>query len=473
MHLDSLRHWAILSVLAILGAENVLGATAQPPNIVIILADDLGYGDVGCYGSQWAPTPHLDNLAKRGVRFTDGYVTAAVCSPSRAGLLTGRYQQRFGHEANPGFPEHENFGLPASEKIIAQYLKPRGYRSAAIGKWHLGSRPGFHPLDRGFDEFFGLLAGGGAYLTKQHPGGVAVPVENEDDGLIIADRANPTDSVTNWHRSPVFRGRQAVQEERYLTDALAEEAVEFIRRSHSGPYFLYLAPNAVHTPLQATANYLDRVAHIESEKRRMLAAMIAAFDDLVGKVMSAIDENTIVFFLSDNGCPVVTGAGSNQPLSGQKGTYFEGGIRVPFMVFWPEQLRGGQVFRSPVSSLDLLPTIMAAAKIRDQGPLDGVDLLPFLKSGNAPQRALYWRSGEARAVRMGKWKLLELGGALSCLYDLEIDIGERENRSAEFPDIVAELRKSWTTWSTQMSSPVWPTRPRVLTVNGVSLAWPN
>ena len=164
---------------------------------------------------------------------------------------------------------------------------------------------------------------------------------------------------------------------------------------------------------------------------------------------------------------------SSLALSGQKGTYFEGGIRVPFMVFWPEQLRGGQVFRSPVSSLDLLPTIMAAAKIRDQGPLDGVDLLPFLKSGNAPQRALYWRSGEARAVRMGKWKLLELGGALSCLYDLEIDIGERENRSAEFPDIVAELRKSWTTWSTQMSSPVWPTRPRVLTVSRVSLAWPN
>jgi len=457
----------MLSRRAFLASSLALAAQSRRPNFVVILADDMGYGDIGCYGSPDVPTPNIDALAKTGTRFTDAYVSCAVCSPSRAALLTGRYQQRFGHEFNSGPVEREaqiNFGLPASEKIIPQHLKPAGYRSAAIGKWHLGVRPGYHPLDRGFDEFFGFLSGGNAFITTQTPNARAVASDG-DGGKIPAERADP-----------VLRGRTPVAEHRYLTDAFAAEAVSFIERNKTNPFFLYFAPNAIHTPLHAIDRYLDRVASIANPKHRLLAAMTIALDEAVAAIREALqkaglEKNTLLVFLSDNGCPVMTGAGTNGPLSGEKVTYFEGGIRVPFILNWPGRVPAAKVYNKPVVSRDLLPTFLAAANLKPSTTLDGVNLLPYLTNNATPHEALFWRGGNGRAVRKGKWKLVEFGDQFSQLYDLESDIGEKRDLSAAHPEVVKDLRASWKQWSGQMANPAWPPRFRDVTVNGVKLNW--
>lgn len=457
----------MLSRRAFLASSLALAAQSRRPNFVVILADDMGYGDIGCYGSPDVPTPNIDALARTGTRFTDAYVSCAVCSPSRAALLTGRYQQRFGHEFNSGPVEREaqiNFGLPASEKIIPQHLKPAGYRSAAIGKWHLGVRPGYHPLDRGFDEFFGFLSGGNAFITAQTPNARAVASDG-DGGKIPAVRADP-----------VLRGRTPVAEHRYLTDAFAAEAVSFIERNKTNPFFLYFAPNAIHTPLHAIDRYLDRVASIANLKHRLLAAMTIALDEAVAAIREALqkaglEKNTLLVFLSDNGCPVMTGAGTNGPLSGEKVTYFEGGIRVPFILNWPGRVPAAKVYNRPVVSRDLLPTFLAAANLKPSTTLDGVNLLPYLTNNATPHEALFWRGGNGRAVRKGKWKLVEFGDQFSQLYDLESDIGEKRDLSAAHPEVVKDLRASWKQWSGQMAKPAWPPRFRDVTVNGVKLNW--
>ncbi|MBI4905184.1 MAG: sulfatase-like hydrolase/transferase [Acidobacteria bacterium] len=444
-----------------------LAAQARKPNLIVILADDMGYGDIGCYGSPDVPTPHIDALARGGTRFTDAYVSCAVCSPSRAALLTGRYQHRFGHEFNSGPIEREaviNFGLPASEKIIPQYLKPAGYRSMAVGKWHLGVRRGYHPQERGFDEFFGFLTGGNAFVTKKTANAKAVGSDG-DGARIPAERADP-----------IRRGNTPVEVERYLTDVFAEEAVAFIERNRTNPFFLYFAPNAIHTPLHAIEKYVDRVASIRNERHRLLAAMTIALDEAVGAIMTklkqtGLSESTMVVFLSDNGCPVVTGAGTNGPLNGEKATYYEGGIRVPFVMHWPGKVPAAHVYRKAVVSRDILPTFLASANIRADTALDGVNLLPFLRNNATPHETLFWRGGKGRAVRKGKWKLVEFGDQLSALFDLEADIGERKDLSANHPEVVRELRAAWKAWSDSMAKPAWPPRSRDITVNGQKLTW--
>lgn len=447
-----------------LASSLTLAAQPRRPNLVVILADDMGYGDIGCYGSPDVPTPHIDALAKGGTRFTDGYVSCAVCSPSRAALLTGRHQQRFGHEFNSGPMEREaqiNFGLPAAERIIPQYLKPHGYRSMAIGKWHLGVRKGYHPLERGFDEFFGFLTGGNAFITQRTPDARAIAADG-DGGKIPAERADP-----------IRRGYDPVPEDRYLTDAFASEAVAFLDRNQANPYFLYLAPNAIHTPLHTVEKYLARVPNVKGDKHRLLAAMTVALDDLVGAVMAKVDRrNTMVVFLSDNGSPIITGAGTNGPLNGEKVSYFEGGIRVPYILHWPGRVPANKVYSKPVVSRDILPTFLAAAGIRSDIPFDGVNLLPFLGGKGTPHEALFWRSGEVRAVRKGKWKLVEFGKEFTGLYDLEKDLGERDDVSASNPEVLRELREAWTKWSAQMAPPAWPPRFRKLTINARPLTWP-
>lgn len=442
-------------------------AAPRPPNLIVILADDMGYGDIGCYGSPDVPTPHIDALARAGTRFTDAYVSCAVCSPSRVALLTGRYQQRFGHEFNSGPLEREaeiNFGLPTEAKILPQHLRPHGYRSAAIGKWHLGIRPGYHPLDRGFDEFYGFLGGGNQFITRQTPGGQAVAADG-DNARVPAQR-----------NDPIRRGRDPVNEDRYLTDAFRDEALAFIDRQHASPFFLYLAPNAIHTPLHATDRYLDRVARIQDPKHRQLAAMTVALDDLVGAVMTKLrqrqlERQTMVVFLSDNGCPVMTGAGTNGPLNGEKVTYFEGGIRVPFIFHWPGRVPAGLTFRHPVTSRDIAPTFLAAAGLAANAPFDGTGLLPHLQKKTAPHQTLFWRGGNGRAVRQGRWKLVEFGDRHSWLFDLAKDLGEKHDVSRQHPEVVRELRAAFAQWSGQMAKPAWPARYREVTVNGVTVNW--
>jgi arylsulfatase A-like enzyme len=439
---------ALLSALA--GNQCVAGQPPRRPNVVIILADDLGYGDLSIHGSRDVVTPHIDSIAREGIRCTSGYVSAPYCSPSRAGLLTGRYQQRFGHEFNPQLLARggKGQGLAPSEVTIAARLKAAGYATGLLGKWHQGEEDKFHPLNRGFTEFFGFLPGAHSYVRS-------------DD--------------KDW--GPIYRDRQRVKLEGYLTDVLAQEAASFIEGNRREPFFLYLAFNAVHTPLQVPDAAYKRFAHIKDPKRRIHLAMTAALDDAVGKVLTklratGLDEKTLIFFLSDNGGPTTKfapNASSNGPLRGSKGDTWEGGIRVPFFVRWKGQLPAGKVYDPPVIALDIHATALAAAGIavKPAWKLDGVNLLPFLKGDNtaAPHAALFWRFGEQMAVRAGDWKLVrpdlsakEFGKIAEkpMLFNLRTDVGEKHDLAGKHPEKVKELLGKWQAWNKELAPPAWP-----------------
>ena len=453
----------------------------RPPNVVLILADDLGYGDVGAYGSDLIDTPNVDALAVDGVRFTAGYVAAAVCSPSRAGLMTGRYPQRHGYEFNPS---GQPYRLRADETTLAEILQGTGYATGAVGKWQLGWEDGAHPLDRGFDEFFGMQSGT-LYFEAGTEGSESWMPGSEE--------------VASIRRRPLFRGRQAVEESEYLTEAFTREALSFIDRHHTEPFFLYLAHYAPHAPLQATRTYLDRYRHIEDERKRIFAAMVSALDDSVGAVVSAlqrhgIEDDTLIVFLSDNGCALyLEGGCSNGPLRGGKRWFFEGGVRVPFVIRWPGRAPSGVTYEPPVSSLDLLPTIAAAtgAKLPDKA-LDGTDLLPYVDGSQdgVPHESLFWRAGPNRAMRSGNWKLWQVNrasaeqlaqidrgegtwpgpgallagyeaphgsplGQLDRLHDLSSDPGEGDDRSEVRGEILERLRQALDTWESELEEPRW------------------
>ncbi len=419
------------------------GKAAKRPNIVLIVSDDQGYSDLGIQGCKDIPTPNLDAFARGGVRFTNGYVSCPVCAPTRAGLMTGRYQQRFGFEFNPG-PEgqaSERYGLPVTEKTIAERLKPAGYVTGMVGKWHLGFKAGMQPPQRGFDEFFGFLAGARQYL----PGGRRAV-------------------------APILRGQEPVDEKEYLTDAFKREALAFIDRHTKDTFFLYVPFNAVHGPLQATDRYLKRFDGISDENRRTHAAMLSALDDAVGEIMtklrdSGLEENTLVFYLSDNGGPTRQTTSSNKPLRGFKGDVFEGGIRVPFMMSWKGRLPAGKVCDHPVISLDIHPTILAVAGVEPapDARLDGVNLLPYLKGEKTerPHDTLFWRFGNQWAVRSGDWKLLKAGKDEDpMLFNLKDDIGEQSDLAAKEPERVTTLRGVYEEWDKQLASPKWQGKGR-------------
>jgi arylsulfatase A-like enzyme len=444
--------WAALLGLMTAADAAEPSSLAGRPNLVILLADDLGYADVGFQGCRDIPTPHIDALAQSGVRCTNGYVSGPYCSPTRAGLLTGRYQQRFGHEFNPGGGEADTIGLPTGEVTIADRLQKAGYATGIVGKWHLGGSPRFHPQKRGFDEFFGFLGGAHPYFPGRG-------------------------------QAPILRGTDPVQEPEYLTDAFAREAVAFIDRHKAEPFFLYVSFNAVHTPMDATDDRLSRFASIADPKRRTYAAMLTAMDEAVGRVREklraeGLTENTLVVFFSDNGGPTMPGtttnASRNDPLRGSKRTTLEGGVRVPFVWSWPGTLPSGKVYENPLIQLDVLPTFLAAAGAEPaaEGKLDGVNLLPFLKGENAgrPHDTLYWRFGAQRAIRHGDWKLVQYdtgadeGGSSRGdspkvsplkLYNLKDDIGETRDLASRQPDKVEELGALWKAWDAQLVEPLW------------------
>ncbi|OHE81502.1 MAG: hypothetical protein A2107_11060 [Verrucomicrobia bacterium GWF2_62_7] len=428
--------------LAVLLAATALADAARKPNVIVILADDLGYADVGFNGCKDIPTPHIDSLAKHGVRCTSGYVSHSFCSPTRAGLMTGRYQHRFGHENNPAYlPEDTKVGLPVSQATIADVMKSAGYVTGAIGKWHLGAAPCFHPNERGFTEYFGFLGGGHIYLPGAK-GGVEYNV-------------------------PLLRNKEPLELKEYMTDVLSAEATAFIARHKAEPFYLYLAYNAVHTPLQAPEKYLSRFAGITDERRRTYAAMNSAMDDGVGRVLTALRDNgierdTMVWFFSDNGGPPYNVAPThNDPLRGNKGTLFEGGIRVPFVVQWRGSLPEGAVCEQPVISLDVLPTAaaLAGAKLPDGLRLDGVNIVPHLKGEvkTPPHERLFWRTGGGAswAVREGRYKLVKSGkDASPQLFDLNNDIGEVKDLVSEKPNVVARLQKAFDVWNAELIPPL-------------------
>jgi arylsulfatase A-like enzyme len=430
---------AILLLAAAIGCAAPDRTPDRRPNVILIVSDDQGYAEMGCQGGD-LPTPHLDRLAASGIRFTAGYVTAPFCSPSRAGMLTGRYQQRFGHEMNPVEKTNDRpeVGLPLSEKTIADHLKAAGYRTGMVGKWHLGAHPPQHPMRRGFDEFYGFLREGHFYAKADQVVSRLRTREPEYDRL-----------------NPMLREDHEVDEPRYLTTAFGQEASKFIDRHAAKPFFLYLPFNAPHSPMQATPQDYARFARIADPHRRIWAAMLASMDDAVGVVMEAVRRNglerdTLIFFISDNGGPTKELTSRNDPFSGGKGSLLEGGIRVPFLVSWPGKLPAGKVDPRPVSALDILPTALAAAGAQPPPGLDGVDLM------RRDDRPLYWRMGAQRAVRKGPWKLVRFKvDEPFRLFDLEKDGSESRDLAAAEPDRVRELTELLGAWDRTLIPPRW------------------
>ena len=420
-----------------------------PPNLVLIIADDLGYGDVGFNGCQDIPTPNIDRIAQKGVTFTNGYVSWAACGPSRAGLITGRYQGRFGFSRNPLFaPNDPNMGLPLSEETLPEALNQANYKSVAIGKWHLGAHPSQRPLKRGFDDFFGFLTGGHRYFPEE---------------WTLADEYEVT-AQFEAYKTKLLRNNDRVEESEYLTDALSREAVHYIEKYQDHPFFVYLAYNAPHGPLQATDKYLNRFEHIENKKRKTYAAMVSSVDDGVGAVLDQLDslglsEKTLVIFISDNGGPERSNGSDNGPLRGQKGDLYEGGIRVPFAMCWPGKINPGLTYEKPVTSLDIFPTITAQSRINIQpkNPLDGVNLLPYINGENEgnPHEMLFWRRSDQqyKAARIGQNKYVYEDDEIQ-LYNLQVDIGETNNRVDQDPKTLGELQKAFEVWNAALIDPV-------------------
>lgn len=424
------------------------GPGRRAPNIVVLLADDLGYADIGVHGARDIATPHIDSLAKNGVRCSSGYVSAPYCSPTRAGLLTGRYQQRFGHEFNPVLLRlgGQGQGMALDQRTLADLLRAAGYTTGLVGKWHLGEEEAYHPQNRGFHEFFGFLTGQHSYLQAE-------------------DKAT----------GPIVRGKEKVGLNGYLTDVLAAEAVSFIDRHKDRPFFLYLAFNAVHTPLQAPEQALQAFADEKDPTRRTYLAMLKKLDDAVGAVLARLrelnlDEDTLIFFLSDNGGPTTKFApnGSrNFPLRGSKGDTWEGGIRVPFLVQWKGKLPAGTTYPHPVISLDVAATALTAARVATaEHQLDGVNLVPLLHGGLRPGRpALYWRFGSQMAIRQDNWVLVrpsmgkteyEAIAAEPLLFDLDKDICQEHDLAAAHPERVQQLQAIWNRWNSELMAPRWP-----------------
>jgi arylsulfatase A-like enzyme len=426
--------------LPLLAACFIVLAAASPtfaapqPNVLIIYADDLGWGETGVQGCKDIPTPHIDAIANSGIRFTTGYVAATYCSPSRAGLMTGRYPTRFGHEFN-AVARHS--GLSLKETTLPDRLKSLGYATCCVGKWHLGGEASsdYNPVKRGFDEFYGTLANTPFY----HP-------------LHFIDSRKSLDI-------------QKIEDDNfYTTDKYAERAVDWLGKQKDKPWFLYLPFNAQHAPLQAPQKYLDRFPNIADEKRQKFAAMMSAMDDAIGRVMQKIrdmgqEDNTIVFFVGDNGGPTASTTSQNGALRGFKMTTFEGGPRVPFFMQWKGKIKSGQVIDYPVLNLDILPTCVTAAggAVEPSWKLDGVDLTPHLTGAKTakPHETIYWRFGEQWGVRHGDWKLVvsKGGSGKPELYDLAHDIGESKDLATAENTKVAELQKLYDAWNAEQAEP--------------------
>ena len=426
------------------GQDDAASATTQgrKPNVVLIVADDLGYADVGCQGqSADVRTPHIDSIAKSGVRFTNAYVSGPVCSPTRAALLTGRYQQRFGFEQNPkGQAEEKAFGLPLDEVTLPQQLKTAGYATGMFGKWHLGHGKGMLPHERGFDEFFGFAGGAHGYFKNAQP---------------------------QTGNNAIQRNGTPVGETEYLTDAFTREAVSFVERNKDKPFFLYLPYNAPHSPMQAPEKYLARFPDEKDPKRRAFLAMLSAADDGVGRVLATLrdlklDEDTLVIFMSDNGGPTFGNSSLNTPFRGGKGETLEGGVRVPFMMRWSGRLPAGKVDDRVIVQFDLFPTILALAGVdvpRDR-VIDGKNLIPYLVAGNNQviHESLFWRFGPRRGMRFGNWKLQWNGDETPRLYDLANDVGEVADLAAANPRVVKRMLVDWREWDAELMPPRWPGR---------------
>jgi arylsulfatase A-like enzyme len=472
---------------------------ARPPNIIVILADDMGYNDITFHGGGVAggavPTPNIDSIGHEGADLASGYDGDATCAPSRAAIMTGRYATRFGFEftpapvafermvgteADPGsmvkprfFPDRlksmpagstkgargaDLLAVPRGETFIAQVLKAQGYHTLQFGKWHLGSAPGTRPEEKGFDESLGFMAGASMYLPEKDPG-----VENSKQPWDAIDRFL-------WPNLPYmveFNGSAPFAPRGYMTDYLTDEAVKAIHANRNRPFFLYFAPNAIHTPLQARKADFDALPRIADHRLRVYAAMVRDLDRNIGRILGTLkadglDRNTLVIFTSDNGGAGYIGLPDiNRPYRGWKATFFEGGIHSPFFMRWPGVIPAGARYAYPVAHVDIFPTAAAAAGAALPAglKLDGVNLLPYLtgKAAGRPHQTLYWRSGQYKVILDGDLKL-QVNDALHkvWLYDLAADPTERRDLSAAEPQRVASLKAELAAEDAQMARPIWP-----------------
>lgn len=493
-----------------------------PPNIVLIIADDLGYGELSADASHQIPTPNLNRLIDTGTYCSNAYVTAPFCAASRAGLMTGRYQTRFGFEFNPigHVNEQPGVGIPQSEYTLPEMLRDAGYATGLVGKWHLGGSAEFHPLRHGFEEFFGFLHEGHFFVPPPYDSAAGVPRDvglaaqhgERPDGNALREfalrwgtRPNEIPITTMLRRkslppgyegrwaspdgrlvlhdalghneppydanNPILQDGQPVVVDQYLTRVFGGRATEFIRRHQreQRPYFLTLAFSAVHSPLQAPSDVVEKFQDLGDIHRQIFAAMYTEMDDAIGRVLDQIDrhesrKNTLVIFLSDNGGPTRELTSSNAPLRGQKGQVFEGGLRIPFVIRWPGRVLEGAVSNAPVISTDIFETCRVATEstINEDVTRDGRDLLPIINGASTEERDLYWRVGNRRALRRGPWKLIaqpdkQWGGPASGwkLVNLADDLSEATDVAADQAEIAKDLESAWDTFNGQMVERLW------------------
>ncbi len=464
-------------------SDQTSGQPDKKPNIIVILADDLGSHDLSIYGNEEIPTPHIDAIGKEGVTFLQGYSTAPICSPSRSALITGRYQQRFGaeylasgsygnynftpqqlsapgsiYEKDGAFDSTFVQGLPTSEITLAEFLKGAGYATGIIGKWHMGQEEPLLPESRGFDYHYGFYAGATLYNDTLSP------------NFVHATLPWVPSDIASWHRKggrAIYRSKEVIEEKEYLTSKLALEATQFIEQHKENPFFLYLPFNAPHTPLQAPKSYYDKFPEVKDHPKRVYYAMIAALDDAVGQVTSklkelGLDDNTLIVFVSDNGGATYTRVANNDPLRSGKLSQFEGGIRVPYLIRYTGKIPAGGKYELPVSTLDIFSTVAAATgtPLPTEKEYDGVNLIPYLTGENkeAPHETLFWRNGYVKAARKGNWKLqINTGynGNKIYLFDLANDPSETTNLASQNPEKLAELKQALEDWEKKTREPLW------------------
>ena len=464
--------------------------TKAGPNIIIILADDLGKNDLSLYDSLGISTPWINQLASEGILFTEAYATSSVCNPSRAGLITGRYQQRFGNERqimgryarngleyfafkrfvntsplhltevwySPAEAEIRKQGLPESEITLFELLHAIGYRTGCMGKWHLGYNEPFLPINKSVDDFYGFYEAFSLYA----------PTKDKD---IVNYRHKIFQNKMIWRQkrkgaSAIVRNGTVIEEDEYLTSRIAQEACRFIEENKKDPFILYVPFNAPHTPFQAPRSYCEKFVSIKDKNREVYYAMILALDDAVGKIMeqvkeSGIEESTLIYFSSDNGGATYTGATDNGDLKGGKMTQFEGGLNVPLIMKWKGTLTPGGKYQKPVSLMDIYTTSLSTCNISPPPfkPLDGVDLMPFLTEENpkSPHEYLFWRTDFSKSVRYGKWKLIiNSRDNFLMLYDLEADKQERYDLKDVHSGIIDEILSGLSDWESGLIDPLWP-----------------
>ena len=435
-----MKRMMLLCTAPALFSTALAATTPARPNVVVILADDLGYADVGYRNSPDMVTPNIDAIARKGVQFSTGYVTAPVSGPSRAGFLSGLYQNRFGFEDNPGpcrLREDVKIGIPKTVKTLPERMKALGYVTGMFGKHHTGDDPQFHPVNSGFDEFFGFINGASNYRSDGKWG-----------------------TKINQASNPIYHGLEKVEEKEYLTDAIGREAVSFIDRHKAEPFFLYVPFNAIHGPQQGTDQDIEKFKAVTDKKRCLALAMNYALDRNVGLVMEALrkhglEENTLVVFFSDNGGKPKDNGSLNTPLRGEKGQLWEGGIRTPFCMQWPAKVKGGRTLDFPVTSLDILPTAVMAAGGKVEAGVDGANLLPLV-TGEAtpPERTLFWRFNRSWAIRDGEWKLINDNGTPH-LFHIAQDASEAHDLYAQKPDIAKRLQAAYEAWSGTLMPKLW------------------